>query len=241
MAEAAIELGHEYLVDHRPLAAPDGRQRAHHRAAAGRSSTRSRHSTPSSPRSACLPASRSTSTRMDRSTRQPEVLARLDVVVGSVHSALRMPRRGPMTRRMVTALANPHLDILGHCTGRMKTAKAEPPAIDLRRRDRLCRRRPLRQGDRDQLAAGAPRPAQAPAAPGRRGRLPGRDRLGRALRRASSPGRATAASARFLCGVTPPMIVNALDAEEPARLDGLTRREADAAVARVVHPSLMGA
>jgi putative hydrolase len=45
------------------------------------------------------------------------LLASLDVVVGSVHSGL---RDGPetMTRRMLTAVANPHLDILGHCTGR---------------------------------------------------------------------------------------------------------------------------
>jgi putative hydrolase len=47
----------------------------------------------------------------------PELLARLDVVVGSIHSELRMEKRA-MTERMVTALADPHLDILGHCTGR---------------------------------------------------------------------------------------------------------------------------
>lgn len=49
---------------------------------------------------------------------EPELLARLDVVVGSVHSKLRMPAE-EMTRRMVTAIANPHLDVLGHCTGRL--------------------------------------------------------------------------------------------------------------------------
>jgi putative hydrolase len=59
----------------------------------------------------------------------PELLSRLDVVVGSVHSELRMAS-GPMTRRMVTALADPHLDILGHCTGRMKTRRRNrPPSI----------------------------------------------------------------------------------------------------------------
>jgi putative hydrolase len=47
-----------------------------------------------------------------------DLLARLDVVVASVHSQLRMPA-GPMTERMVTAIANPHVDVLGHCTGRM--------------------------------------------------------------------------------------------------------------------------
>jgi len=56
----------------------------------------------------------------------PEILSRLDVVVGSVHSELRMAER-LMTRRMVTALADPHLDILGHCTGRMVTGKRSRP------------------------------------------------------------------------------------------------------------------
>jgi putative hydrolase len=56
----------------------------------------------------------------------PSVLARLDVVVGSVHADLRMEAR-LMTRRMVAALANPALDILGHCTGRMKTRRRNRP------------------------------------------------------------------------------------------------------------------
>ncbi len=46
------------------------------------------------------------------------LLARLDLVVASVHSKLRMPAK-EMTPRMVAAVANPHTDILGHCTGRM--------------------------------------------------------------------------------------------------------------------------
>jgi putative hydrolase len=46
------------------------------------------------------------------------MLARLDVVVASVHSKLRMERH-QMTERMVLAVASPHVDILGHCTGRM--------------------------------------------------------------------------------------------------------------------------
>jgi histidinol phosphatase-like PHP family hydrolase len=50
------------------------------------------------------------------------LLARLDVVVASVHSKLRMDRED-MTRRMVTAVANPHTDILGHCTGRNVTPR----------------------------------------------------------------------------------------------------------------------
>ncbi len=48
----------------------------------------------------------------------PELLGELDVVVASVHSKLRMPA-AEMTRRLVAAVANPHVDILGHCTGRL--------------------------------------------------------------------------------------------------------------------------
>jgi len=61
----------------------------------------------------------------------PELLARLDLVVGSVHSELRMDEK-PMTKRLVTALADPNLDILGHMTGRMLAGKRRrpPSAID---------------------------------------------------------------------------------------------------------------
>ncbi len=51
---------------------------------------------------------------------EEELLASLDVVVASVHSKLRMDA-DDMTRRMVTAVANPHVDVLGHCTGRLIT------------------------------------------------------------------------------------------------------------------------
>jgi len=56
---------------------------------------------------------------------EPELLARLDVVVGSVHSKLRMAR-AEMTERMLAAVANPHLDILGHCTGRRIRGRPRP-------------------------------------------------------------------------------------------------------------------
>ena len=46
------------------------------------------------------------------------LLAELDVVVASVHSNLRADS-DTMTRRMVNAVANPHVDVLGHCTGRL--------------------------------------------------------------------------------------------------------------------------
>jgi putative hydrolase len=56
---------------------------------------------------------------------EPELLERLDVVVASVHSKLRMDGK-EMTRRMVSALANPHMDILGHCTGRIVVGRGRP-------------------------------------------------------------------------------------------------------------------
>src|SRR5690606_25753004 len=51
----------------------------------------------------------------------PDLLDRLDVVVASVHSRLRMDRVA-MTKRMVTAIANPRVNVLGHCTGRIVKA-----------------------------------------------------------------------------------------------------------------------
>jgi putative hydrolase len=57
---------------------------------------------------------------------EPELLDQLDLVVASVHSKLRMPR-AEMTERMLTAIENPHVDVLGHCTGRMVTGKRKRP------------------------------------------------------------------------------------------------------------------
>ncbi|MEU5598318.1 PHP domain-containing protein [Streptomyces sp. NPDC020298] len=56
---------------------------------------------------------------------EPELLDRLDVVVVSVHSNLRMDARS-MTRRMVAAVRDPHSDVLGHCTGRLVTGRGRP-------------------------------------------------------------------------------------------------------------------
>jgi putative hydrolase len=56
---------------------------------------------------------------------EPELLEQLDVVVASVHSKLRMPR-AEMTPRMLTAIRNPHMDILGHCTGRIVVGRGRP-------------------------------------------------------------------------------------------------------------------
>ncbi|MFC8570411.1 PHP domain-containing protein [Streptomyces sp. NPDC057245] len=56
---------------------------------------------------------------------EPELLERLDVVVVSVHSKLRMDARA-MTRRMVAAVRDPHADVLGHCTGRLLSGRGRP-------------------------------------------------------------------------------------------------------------------
>lgn len=54
-----------------------------------------------------------------------ELLRRLDVVVASVHSKLRMDRAA-MTRRMVAAISGGQADVLGHCTGRRVTGRPRP-------------------------------------------------------------------------------------------------------------------
>jgi putative hydrolase len=56
-----------------------------------------------------------------------ELLARLDVVVASVHSKLRM-EAPQMTERMLAAIESPHTDILGHCTGRILAGRGRQPS-----------------------------------------------------------------------------------------------------------------
>src|SRR5207245_1189068 len=47
----------------------------------------------------------------------PDVLDRFDFVIGSIHSRFGMSE-AEMTRRVLTAMDDPHLAILGHPTGR---------------------------------------------------------------------------------------------------------------------------
>ncbi|WP_406503196.1 PHP domain-containing protein [Streptomyces sp. NBC_01602] len=56
---------------------------------------------------------------------EDQLLEKLDVVVVSVHSKLRMDAR-PMTRRLVTAVRHPQASVLGHCTGRLITGRGRP-------------------------------------------------------------------------------------------------------------------
>jgi putative hydrolase len=92
-----------------------------------------------------------------------DLLGQLDVVVASVHSKLRMPS-GPMTARMVAAVSSPHVDVLGHCTGRMMGGRATRPesAFDPEQVFTACREhgvaveincRPERQDPPDRLLA----------------------------------------------------------------------------------------
>jgi putative hydrolase len=52
-----------------------------------------------------------------------ETLAGLDIVIASPHVRLRMDRSA-MTERMLRALENPHVDVIGHPTGRRPGARA---------------------------------------------------------------------------------------------------------------------
>ena len=58
-----------------------------------------------------------------------DCLAALDLVVASVHSAFNQERQ-QMTDRLLRALDNPHVDVLGHPTGRL-ILKREPYAVDV--------------------------------------------------------------------------------------------------------------
>src|SRR5512138_283357 len=47
-----------------------------------------------------------------------EFLASLDLVLASLHTSLRQPRE-KVTQRLINAIRNPHVDIIGHPTGRL--------------------------------------------------------------------------------------------------------------------------
>jgi DNA polymerase (family 10) len=57
------------------------------------------------------------------------VLARLDFVIGSIHSRFGLSR-DEMTSRMLTAMDNPYLAIIGHPTGRLLLSR-DPYPLDL--------------------------------------------------------------------------------------------------------------
>lgn len=124
MAAAARDLGHEYLVltDHSPrLTIANGLSADRLRLQLDEVARVNEELAPFR-----LLAGIEVDINIDGSLDQDDdLLARLDVVVASVHSKLRMEPR-EMTRRMVAALSNPHCDILGHCTGRIVVGRGRP-------------------------------------------------------------------------------------------------------------------
>lgn len=58
-----------------------------------------------------------------------DVLAQLDWVVASVHFKLNQPAR-EMTRRLITAIRNPHVDVIGHPSNRL-IDRREPSDFDM--------------------------------------------------------------------------------------------------------------
>jgi DNA polymerase (family 10) len=58
-----------------------------------------------------------------------EILAALDVVTASVHTSLRQSRER-VTARMLSAVRNPHVDVVGHPTGRVVGGR-DPAELDL--------------------------------------------------------------------------------------------------------------
>jgi len=116
MARTAMELGHDYLVmtDHSPrLTVAHGLTPARLREQLAEIETVNARLAPFR-----VLTGIEVDILEDGSLDQDEdLLAELDVVVASAHSKLRMDREA-MTRRLVLAAASPHVDILGHCTGR---------------------------------------------------------------------------------------------------------------------------
>lgn len=133
MAEAAREIGHEYVVltDHSPrLTVANGLTAERLREQLDVVAALNDAFAADAKAGAAAPFQLLTGIEVDilddgSLDQSEELLARLDIVVASVHSKLRMDRDA-MTKRMVTAAANPHADILGHCTGRLVTGKGRP-------------------------------------------------------------------------------------------------------------------
>jgi DNA polymerase (family 10) len=60
-----------------------------------------------------------------------EILAEFDLVIGSVHSSQRQPRE-KITARMLSAIENPHVDMIAHPSGRL-IGRRDPADLDMDR------------------------------------------------------------------------------------------------------------
>ncbi len=126
MAEAARELGHEYLV----LTDHSARLTVAHGLNAER--LRTQLDVVADLNEELAPFRLLTGIEVDiledgSLDQELELLAELDVVVASVHSKLRMEAPA-MTDRMLAAIESPHTDILGHCTGRLISGRGRAPS-----------------------------------------------------------------------------------------------------------------
>jgi len=128
MAEAAMALGHEYLVvtDHSPrLTVAHGLNRERLEAQLAEIEALNERLAPFR-----LLTGAEVDIFPDGSLDGDDMLDQLDVVVASVHSKLSMGRT-EMTERMVKAVLDPRVDILGHCTGRKLKGLPDPGPEDL--------------------------------------------------------------------------------------------------------------
>ncbi|WP_216215950.1 PHP domain-containing protein [Amycolatopsis aidingensis] len=138
MAEAARDLGHEWMVltDHSPtLSVANGLSAQRLRAQLELVAEVNRE---------LAPFRVLTGIEVDilpdgTLDQDPELLAELDLVVASVHSKLRMPKR-EMTERMLAAVSQPRVNVLGHCTGRLLGGRGTRPesAFDADRVFQAC-------------------------------------------------------------------------------------------------------
>ncbi len=124
MAEAARDLGHEYLV----LTDHSARLTVAHGLNAER--LRAQLDVVAEVNEELAPFRLLTGIEVDiledgSLDQELDLLSELDVVVASVHSKLRMESPA-MTERMLAAIESPHTDILGHCTGRLITGRGRP-------------------------------------------------------------------------------------------------------------------
>ncbi|PPF18771.1 PHP domain-containing protein [Rathayibacter sp. AY1A7] len=161
MADAARALGHEYLAltDHSP------RLRVAHGLSAERLEEQLAHLAGLDTVPLRLLSGIEVDVLEDGALDQTdELLDRLDVVVASAHSKLRLPSR-EMTARLVAAASDPRTDVLGHVTGRLVSGErgTRPPStFDARAVFRACadhstaveiNARPEREDPPDELIA----------------------------------------------------------------------------------------
>jgi putative hydrolase len=161
MADAARALGHEYLAltDHSP------RLRVAHGLSAERLEEQLTHLAGLDTGTLRLLSGIEVDVLEDGALDQTdELLDRLDVVVASAHSKLRLPSR-EMTARLVAAASDPRTDVLGHVTGRLVSGErgTRPPStFDARAVFRACadhstaveiNARPEREDPPDELIA----------------------------------------------------------------------------------------